>query len=338
MEYRALGRTGLKVSQLCLGTMMFGGKTDEHESFRIIDHAINEGVNFIDTADVYAGNESERILGKALAGEGKRDNIILATKFNFANPADRNARGFSRRHVINACDASLTRLNTEWNDLYPMHRCSSAIPIDETLRALDDLVKAGKIRYIGGSMFPAWRIVESLWVAKELGLNRLICEQPAYHLLDRTAEREVIPAAQSFGMAVIPWGPLCGGLLSGKYTRDEQVEGARWQDGKDNANRRATDHTWEVLDFLRAMASDKGCSMSQLALAWNMAQPGVTAPIIGPRTFAQVEDNLQAVDVEMTEADLARIDDLVPPKGYVVRYYDEANAIDFRPHQLRSIV
>ena len=338
MQYRALGRTGLKVSQLCLGTMMFGGKTDEEESFRIIDHAINEGVNFIDTADVYAGNESERILGKALAGEGKRDNIILATKFNFANPADRNARGLSRRHVINACDASLKRLNTEWIDLYQMHRCSSAIPIDETLRALDDLVKAGKIRYIGGSMFPAWRIVESLWVAKELGLNRLICEQPAYHLLDRTAEREVIPAAQSFGMAVIPWGPLSGGLLSGKYTRDEQVEGARWQDGKDNANRRATDLTWEVLDFLRTMASDKGCSMSQLALAWNMAQPGVTAPIIGPRTFAQVEDNLKAVDVEMTEEDLARIDDLVPPKGYVVRYYDEANAIDFRPHQLRSIV
>jgi len=338
MEYRALGRTGLKVSQLCLGTMMFGGKTDEEESFRIIDHAINEGVNFIDTADVYAGNESERIIGKALAGEGKRDNIILATKFNFANPADRNARGLSRRHVINACDASLKRLNTEWIDLYQMHRCSAAIPIDETLRALDDLVKAGKIRYIGGSMFPAWRIVESLWVAKELGLNRLICEQPAYHMLDRTAEREVIPAAQSFGMAVIPWGPLCGGLLSGKYNRDEQVEGARWQDGKDNANRRATDHTWEVLDFLRAMASDKGCSMSQLALAWNMAQPGVTAPIIGPRTFAQVEDNLQAVHVELTEEDLARIDDLVPPKGYVVRYYDEANAIDFRPHQLRSIV
>ena len=338
MEYRALGRTGLKVSQLCLGTMMFGGKTEEQASFRIIDHAINEGVNFIDTADVYASNESERILGKALASEGKRDNIILATKFNFANPADRNARGLSRRHVINACDASLKRLNTDWIDLYQMHRCSSAIPIDETLRALDDLVKAGKIRYIGGSMFPAWRIVESLWVAKELGLNRLICEQPAYHLLDRTAEREVIPAAQSFGMAVIPWGPLCGGLLSGKYTRDEQVEGARWQDGKDNANRRATEANWEVQDFMRAMANDKGCSMSQLGLAWNMAQPGVTAPIIGPRTLEQVEDNLRAVDVKMTEEDLSRIDRLVPPKGYVVRYYDEANAIDFRPHQWRSIV
>ena len=336
MEYRALGRTGLKVSQLCLGTMMFGGKTDEQESFRIIDHAINEGVNFIDTATSMPAMRVSAFLAKR-CGRGKRDNIILATKFNFANPADRNARGLSRRHVINACDASLKRLNTEWMIISDASVQLSNL-IDETLRALDDLVKAGKIRYIGGSMFPAWRIVESLWVAKELGLNRLICEQPAYHLLDRTAEREVIPAAQSFGMAVIPWGPLCGGLLSGKYTRDEQVEGARWQDGKDNANRRATDHTWEVLDFLRAMASDKGCSMSQLALAWNMAQPGVTAPIIGPRTFAQVEDNLQAVHVEMTEEDLARIDDLVPPKGYVVRYYDEANAIDFRPHQLRSIV
>ena len=338
MKYRPLGRTGLKVSQLCLGTMMFGGKSDETESFRMIDHAIDQGVNFIDTADVYAGNESERIVGKALASDNRRDNIILATKFNFANPADRNARGLSRRHVINACDASLKRLKTDWIDLYQMHRCSSVIPIDETLRALDDLVRAGKIRYIGGSMFPAWRIVESLWVAKELGLNRLICEQPAYHLLDRTAEREVMPAAQSFGLAVIPWGPLCGGLLSGKYTRDQQIEGARWQDGKDNANRRVTEQTWEVLDLLKEMANEKDCSMSQLALAWNMAQPGVTSPIIGPRTLEQIEDNLRAVDVEMREEDFSRIDERVPPKGYVVRYYDEANAIDFRPHTHRSIV
>ena len=184
--------------------------------------------------------------------------------------------------------------------------------------------------------FPAWRIVESLWVAKELGLNRLICEQPAYHLLDRTAEREVIPAAQSFGLAVIPWGPLCGGLLSGKYTRDQQVEGARWQNGKDNANRQATEQTWNVLELLKEMANDKSCSMSQLALAWNMAQPGVTAPIIGPRTFEQIADNLRSVEVEMTEEDFSRIDELVPPKGYIVRYYDEANAIDFKPHSHRS--
>ena len=336
MEYRALGRTGIQVSQICLGTMMFGGKSDEPESCRMIDQAIDRGVNFIDTADVYAGNESERIVGKALEKDNRRENIILATKFNFANPADRNAKGLSRRHVINACDASLRRLKTDWIDLYQMHRCSSAVPIDETLRALDDLVRAGKIRYIGGSMFPAWRIVESLWVAKELGLNRLICEQPAYHLLDRTAEREVIPAAQSFGLAVIPWGPLCGGLLSGKYNRDHQIEGARWQDGKDNANRRVSKETWDVLDHLKEMANDKGCSMSQLALAWNMAQPGVTAPIIGPRTFEQIGDNLGAVEVEMSADDFSKIDELVPSKGYVIRYYDEANAIDFKPHSLRS--
>jgi aryl-alcohol dehydrogenase-like predicted oxidoreductase len=338
MEYRPLGRTGVQVSQLCLGTMMFGGKTEEPESARMIDHAIEQGVNFIDTADVYAGNESERIVGNALASENKRENIILATKFNFAHPADINAKGLSRRHVISACDASLKRLKTDWIDLYQMHRCNSAIPIDETLRALDDLVRAGKIRYIGGSMFPSWKMVESLWVAKELGLNRLICEQPAYHLLDRTAEREVIPAAQSFGLAVIPWGPLCGGLLSGKYSRDSSVEGARWQDGKDNANRRTTEQTWAVLDLLQEMANDKNCSMSQLALAWNMAQPGVTAPIIGPRTFEQVEDNLGAVNVEMTAEDFDRIDELVPPKGYIVRYYDEANAIDFKPSTHRNIV
>ncbi|MFT6437282.1 MAG: aryl-alcohol dehydrogenase-like predicted oxidoreductase [Candidatus Azotimanducaceae bacterium] len=338
MEYRPLGRTGVQVSQLCLGTMMFGGKTEEPESARMIDHAIEQGINFIDTADVYAGNESERIVGNALASGNKRENIILATKFNFAHPADINAKGLSRRHVISACDASLKRLKTDWIDLYQMHRCNSAIPIDETLRALDDLVRAGKIRYIGGSMFPSWKMVESLWVAKELGLNRIICEQPAYHLLDRTAEREVIPAAQSFGLAVIPWGPLCGGLLSGKYSRDSSVEGARWQDGKDNANRRTTERTWAVLDLLQEMANDKDCSMSQLALAWNMAQPGVTAPIIGPRTFEQVADNLGAVNVVMTTEDFDRIDELVPPKGYIVRYYDEANAIDFRPSTQRSIV
>jgi len=338
MKYRPLGRTGVRVSQICLGTMMFGGKTDEAESFRMIDHAIDQGVNFIDTADVYAGNESERIVGKALSRENRRENIILATKFNFARPADINAQGLSRRHVINACDASLKRLKTDWIDLYQMHRCNSAVPIDETLRALDDLVRAGKIRYIGGSMFPSWRIVESLWIAKELGLNRLICEQPAYHLLDRTAEREVIPAAQSFGLAIIPWGPLCGGLLSGKYSRKTTVEGARWQDGKDNLNRRASKQTWKVLDQIQEMANSKNCSMSQLALAWNMAQPGVTAPIIGPRTFEQVEDNLCAIQVKMTAEDFAKIDELVPPKGYVVRYYDEANAIDFRPHKHRSIV
>jgi len=338
MEYRSLGRTGVKVSQLCLGTMMFGGRTDKAESIRIIDHALSQGVNFVDTADVYAGNESERIVGEALAADGKRRDTILATKFNFPQSGDINARGLSRRHLIAACEASLERLRTDWIDLYQLHRCSAEIPIDETLRALDDLIRAGKIRYIGCSMFPSWQMVESLWVAKELGLNRFVCEQPAYNLLDRTVEREVIPAAQSFGLAIIPWGPLCGGLLTGKYRRDQGDPDGRWQGGKDNHGREATPLAWEAIDLLRKMADEKSCSVSQLALAWCGAQAGVTAPIIGPRTFEQVDDNLGAVTVQLDAADLERIDALVPPRSVTVRYYDRAAGTDFRPHGQRSVV
>ena len=338
MEYRSLGRTGVQVSQFCLGTMMFGGRADEAESMRIMDHAMDRGVNFVDTANVYAANESERIVGKALARDGRRQRTVLATKFNFPQGDDVNARGLSRRHLIEACDASLERLGTDWIDLYQMHRPNAAVPIDETLRALDDLIRAGKVRYIGSSMFPGWQIVESLWIAKELGLNRFVSEQPAYHMLDRTVEREVIPAAQSFGLAVIPWGPLCGGLLSGKYRRDQGDAEGRWQQGKDNFNREATPLAWQIIDALRAMAERKGCSMSQLALAWCAAQPGVTAPIIGPRTLQQVEDNLGAVDVTLNAEDFAHIDELLPPRAVAVRYYDEANAADLRPHQYRSVV
>ncbi|MEZ5218457.1 MAG: aldo/keto reductase [Ilumatobacteraceae bacterium] len=340
MQYRPLGRTGVQVSQLCLGTMMFGRKTDDDESHRIIDASLDAGVNFLDTANTYNAGESERIVGEALARDGRRDRIVLATKFNFpvGPDADRNDRGLSRRHVIQACEDSLRRLRTDWIDLYQLHRSNAAVPIDETLRALDDLIRAGKVRYIGVSMFPSWQMVESLWVAKELGLNRFVCEQPAYHLLDRTAEREVIPAAQSFGLAVIPWGPLCGGLLTGKYDRDSNVDGARWQDGKDHQGRAANERTWDVLDALREMAAAKGCSVSQLALAWNMAQPGITAPIIGPRTLEQVTDNLGAVEVSIDAEDLARLDELVPPRSFVVRYYDEAAATDFRPTTVRSVV
>ncbi len=338
VEYRALGRTGVQVSQFCLGTMMFGGKADKAESLRIIDHALERGVNFIDTADVYTGNESERIVGEGLSSGARRQETILATKFNFPQGDDVNARGLSRRHLIAACEASLQRLRTDWIDLYQLHRCNADVPIDETLRALDDLIRSGKVRYIGCSMFPGWQMVESLWVAKELGLNRFVSEQPAYHMLDRTVEREVIPAAQSFGLAVIPWGPLCGGLLTGKYQRDKGDADGRWQEGKDNFNRQATPLAWDVIDLLRDMAGEKGCSMSQLALAWVASQPGVTAPIIGPRTLEQVTDNLGAVDVSLDTADCERIDALVPPCSAAVRYYDEAMGADFRPHASRSVV
>jgi aryl-alcohol dehydrogenase-like predicted oxidoreductase len=303
--------------------MMFGGRTDKDESTRIIDLALDRGVNFIDTANVYAANESERIVGNALARDGKRQHTILATKVHGAQGDDINDRGISRRHIIDACDASLRRLQTDWIDLYQLHRSRADTPIDETLRALDDLIRAGKVRYIGTSMFPGWQMV--------------VCEQPAFHMLDRTAEREVIPAAQSFGMAIIPWGPLCGGLLTGKYDRNGNDEQGRWRDGKDNAGREATPLGWDTIDLVKKLAAEKGCSPSQVALAWCGAQPGVTAPIIGPRTYEQADDNLGAVDVELTDSDFARIDELVPPCGVAVRYYDRANAIDLRPHLHRIV-
>src|SRR5262249_35232161 len=227
-----------KVSPLCLGTMMFGRSTSEQDSIAIIDRALDHGVNFVDTANAYSAGASERYVGKALA-RGRRASVVLATKGFFPlDSKDPNGRGLSRRHLIDACNASLERLQTDWIDLYQLHRAHSDVPIDETLRALDDLIRAGKIRYIGTSMFPGWKIVESLWAAKEFGLNRFVCEQMAYNMLDRTAEREVLPAARTFGIATIPWAPLCGGLLTGKYKRNDQSAAGRWHGGKDNFDRR----------------------------------------------------------------------------------------------------
>jgi len=335
MEYRNLGRTGVKVSPLCLGTMMFGRSTNEQDSVAMTQHALDNGINFIDTANAYSAGASERFVGKALAN-GKRASVVLATKGFFPqDQKDPNARGLSRRHLIEACNASLERLQTDWIDLYQVHRAQADVPVDETLRALDDLIRAGKVRYIGTSMFPSWKTVEALWAAKEFGLNRFVSEQMAYNLLDRTAEREVIPAAQTFGLALIPWAPLCGGLLTGKYRRDDQSAAGRWQGGKDNFGRPATPAAYDVIDGLVALAQEKGCTPSQLALAWNLSQPGITAPIIGPRTLEQLVDNLGAVAVKVTDADRARFDALAPPWSQTLPYYDKAIAIDFRPNLAR---
>jgi aryl-alcohol dehydrogenase-like predicted oxidoreductase len=332
VEYRNLGRTGVKVSPLCLGTMMFGRSTSEADSVAIIERALDQGVNFVDTANAYSAGASERYVGKALAG-GKRAAVVLATKGFFPlDSKDPNGRGLSRRHLIDACNASLERLQTDWIDLYQLHRAQSDVPIDETLRALDDLIHAGKIRYIGTSMFPSWKIVESLWAAKEFGLNRFVCEQMAYNLLDRTAEREVLPAARTFGIATIPWAPLCGGLLTGKYKRNDQSAAGRWQGGKDNFDRRVTPAAFDVIEGVVALAEEKGCSPSQLALAWLAAQPGVTAPIIGPRTLDQALDNLGSAGVTITDEDRARIDAFAPPLAATLRYYDAAMATDFKPN------
>jgi aryl-alcohol dehydrogenase-like predicted oxidoreductase len=332
VEYRNLGRTGVKVSPLCLGTMMFGRSTSEPESIAIIERALDQGINFVDTANAYSAGASERYVGKALA-RGRRASVVLATKGFFPlDSKDPNGRGLSRRHLIDACNGSLERLQTDWIDLYQLHRAQSDVPIDETLRALDDLIRAGKIRYIGTSMFPSWKIVESLWAAKEFGLNRFVCEQMAYNLLDRTAEREVLPAARSFGIATLPWAPLCGGLLTGKYKRDDQSAAGRWHGGKDNFDRKVTPAAFDVIEGVVGLARDKGCTPSQLALAWLAAQPGVTAPIIGPRTLEQALDNLGSASVAITDEDRARIDAFAPPLAATLRYYDAAMAIDFKPN------
>jgi aryl-alcohol dehydrogenase-like predicted oxidoreductase len=335
VEYRNLGRTGVRVSSLCLGTMMFGRSANEQDSIAITHAALERGINFVDTANAYSAGASEQFVGTALQG-GRRASVVLATKAFFPqDQKDQNARGLSRRHLIEACEASLKRLQTDWIDLYQLHRSQSDIPIDETLRALDDLIRQGKVRYIGTSMFPAWKSVEALWASKELGLHRFVSEQMAYNLLDRTAEREVIPAAQTFGLALIPWAPLCGGLLTGKYKRDDQSAAGRWHGGKDNFGRPATPAAYDVIEGLVALAKEKGCTPSQLALAWNAAQPGITAPIIGPRTVEQLLDNVGAADVKVTGADRERLDALAPPWTATLRYYDAALAIDFKPNLAR---
>jgi len=335
MQYRSLGRTGVQVSPLCLGCMMFGGKTTPEDSYAIIDRAIDAGINFLDTANVYSRGRSEEVTGEALKRNGKRDQVILATKVHGKMAEDNpNAQGNSRRHIVEQCDASLKRLQTDYIDLYQIHRPQSDIPIDETLRALDDLIRAGKVRYIGTSTYAAWQIMESLWVSKELGLHRFVSDQPPYNLLDRRIERELLPMCRTYGIGIIPWSPLAGGMLTGKYSRNSPPPAdSRFANVGSNPmmQRRMNEQALEVVDQFRPLAEAKGCSLSQFALAWVMNQPGVTSPIIGPRTMDQLEDNLKALDVTITDEDRKSIDEIVPPGRMVSPYYEA----DFGPHQYR---
>jgi aryl-alcohol dehydrogenase-like predicted oxidoreductase len=335
MKHVPFGRTGLKVSPLTLGCMMFGGKTTPEDSYRIIDRALDEGINVLDTANVYNAGRSEEVTGAALKRNGRRDRVILATKVHgVMDESDPNMQGTTRRHIIHQCEASLRRLQVDHIDLYQLHRPRSDTPIDETLRALDDLIRAGKVRYIGTSVFAAWQVVESLWCAKELGLNRTVCEQPPYNLLDRRIERELLPMCQTYGIATIPWSPIGGGLLTGKYRLGQPVPtDARFADpGLTPAVRaRLTDPALAVVNRLEPLAAARGVPLSQFALAWVLHQPGVTSPIVGPRTMEQFEDNLQAIDVKFTTAELKAIDAIVPPKSNTSPYYEA----DFGPHQHR---
>ena len=339
MEYRSLGRTGVPVSTLCLGCMNFGWKTTEAESLDIIDKAINSGINFLDTANVYARGASETIVGKALQRNGKREKIVLATKVHGRmDDEDVLAAGNNRRHVIQQCEASLKRLQTDYIDLYQIHRPRSDTPIDETLRALDDLIRDGKVRYIGTSTFPAWRVMESLWVAKELGLNRFVSEQPPYHLLDRSIERELIPLAQTYGSAILPWSPLARGFLTGKYKRGQPIPGDTRLEGdlqgpfKKRSQQHFSDRAYDLLAVVEELAAEKKCTPSQIALAWLVQQPGVTSAIVGPRTISHLEDNLGALVIEITEDDRRRLDEVAEPELAIVPYY-HGSMIDFKQSQ-----
>lgn len=319
------------MSPLCLGCMMFGRKAEAAQAEAMIDHAIESGINFLDTANIYSRGVSEELTGEALRKNGKRSRIVLATKVHGKmDDDDPNASGNSRRHIIDQCEQSLRRLQTDYIDLYQIHRPQPEVAIDETLRALDDLIRAGKVRYIGTSTFAAWQCVESLWAAEKLKLNRFVCEQPPYNLLDRRVERELLPMAQTFGYGIIPWSPLAGGLLTGKYNAAGGApEGSRFSntDGSEILKRRYAPAAVEATGKFAELAKDKGVAPSQLALAWVRDREGVTSPIIGPRTMEQLQDNLGSLDVTVDSETSERLDAIFPPGSHLSPFYQA----DFGP-------
>jgi aryl-alcohol dehydrogenase-like predicted oxidoreductase len=311
-----LGRTGVSVSPLCLGAMMFGawGNPDHEESIRIIHRALDAGINFIDTADVYSQGESEEIVGKALAG--RRDDVVLATKFHGTMGEDPNRRGNSRRWIVQEVEASLRRLGTDWIDLYQVHRPEPGTDIDETLGALTDLVRAGKIRYFGSSTFPPSAIVEAQWVADRRGRERFVCEQPPYSMLVRGVEAEVLPICERYGMGVIPWSPLAGGWLTGRYRKGQeppQSTRAERLPGRYDLTLPENQAKLDAADQLAQLAERAGISLIHLALAFVLRHPAVTAAIVGPRTMEQLEGQLGADEVALSDEVLDEIDAIVPP-------------------------
>lgn len=314
MIHRVLGSTGVHVSPLCLGAFNFGGPTPEAEAVRITHAALDAGINFIDTADYYNGGESERVLGRAL--RGRRGQVILATKFHFPMPGSTNPneRGNSRRHILRAVDASLRRLNTSWIDLYQVHRPDFETPQEETLRALDDLVTQGKVRYIGSSTFPAWKIMEGLAISERQGWVRFVSEQPPYNLLDRRIENELVPLAQAYRISLLPWSPLGMGLLAGRYAAAGGFpEGSRAERIGSIYADRITPRAVEKGSLLPPLAAARSMTPAQLALLWAKDQPGVTAPIIGPRTFEQFEEALPVLEWLLDAQTAAELDALYPP-------------------------
>jgi aryl-alcohol dehydrogenase (NADP+) len=317
MEMRSLGRSGVRVSSLCLGAMSFGsmGNTDHEDSVRIVHRALDAGINFIDTADVYSRGESEEIVGKAL--KGRRDEVVLASKFYNPMSKSPNDRGGSRRWILRACEDSLRRLGTDYLDLYQMHRPDPDTDIDETLSALTDLVRQGKVRLIGTSTFPAEEIVEAHWTSERRGHARFRCEQPPYSLLVRGIERDVLPVCQRYGMGVIVWGPLNSGWLTGKYRKGEELPAgsrfARLSRGPWTVDSPAAERKFALVPALEKVAAEAGLDLITLALAFTLAHPAVTSTIVGPRTMEQLESQLPAGEVSLSEEVLDRLDELVAP-------------------------
>jgi aryl-alcohol dehydrogenase-like predicted oxidoreductase len=313
MNYRNLGSAGVKVSPLCLGTMMFGGPTPANESIRIMHQAVDLGINFFDTADIYNAGQSEVVVGKAIAD--RRDQVVLATKGRAPMGTGPNDSGASRSHLLRALDGSLKRLGTDFIDVYYVHTPDYATPIEETLRALDDMVRSGKVHYVACSNFRAWRLMEALGLSARLGLERFACIQPLYNIVNRDVEVELLPLCREHGIGVVTYSPLARGILSGKYRPGAAFpEGSRAaRNDKRMQQAELRDASFEIAEALRRHCDEKGVAMSQFALAWCLANPILTSVVIGPRTKEQFDDNLKCLDVAISTDDEAFVDSLVPP-------------------------
>ncbi|MCA9995301.1 MAG: aldo/keto reductase [Anaerolineales bacterium] len=325
MQYRTLGRSGVKVSPLCLGTANFGNPTPAAESELIINRAIEAGINLLDSSNSYNAGESERIIGESVRKNGRRHDVLLATKAHYPTGPGPNDRGNSRLHLLRACEESLRRLQTDYIDLYQLHRPSPDIPIEESLSALTDLVRQGKVRYIGCSTFPAWGIMEALMVSELKGYARFVSEQPPYNLLDRRIENERVPLAQKHDLALLPWSPMGMGVLAGRYTDINALPtNSRAVISAKIYTERVTARGIEVGLAFSKLAQDHGLHPAQLAVLWCKDQPGITAPLLGPRTLAQLELLLPVLELSLSEELRAACDELVPPGTAVVNFHNTA--------------
>ncbi|NUQ01131.1 MAG: aldo/keto reductase [Armatimonadetes bacterium] len=331
MEYRSLGRSGAKVSALCLGTMTWGGRTDEPAAQQILDFAMERGINFVDTANVYTRGVSEEILGRAMARDSKRDQLFVATKFTGNMGPGPNEGGSSRYHIMRACEASLRRLQTDRIDLYYVHFMDMVTPVDEVLGALDDLVRQGKVNYLGTSKWVPSLLAEAIMTSIHYGYSRFVAEQPPYNLLDRSVEKELVWTALRHGVGLVPWAPLATGILSGQYqSADDRPEGSRAAGNGINAAR-MTDAAVERAEQLKPLAEAKGLTLAQFSLAWLSQQPAVTAPILGVRELRHLESALPAFENPLTAAELDQVDAIAPPGSVVSDYWDQNTFSRIRP-------